>query len=149
MNWADGVAAALLICVSGCVHPVSASLVDRETSYRLVSVDGRPAGERGFTILFDPSGTYRASFDCAEHFGRYVLGTRLVLEAGGTAPGACDEIDLRSGQAIARQVSFGSEFLNDQPFRVARSGSELTLTGRRHSYVLAVAAAAGPASFPL
>ena len=137
MKWTDYLLAGAFLCVSGCAFQASGALVAQETRYRLVSVNGKPAGGRGFTILFAPSGTYSASFDCGEHFGRYSLGPRLVLQAGGTAPGACDEVDLRTGRQIVRQESFGTQFLHDQPFNLDRHGVELTLTGRRHRYVLA------------
>ena len=122
--------------LAGCATPTDGGLIDREIRYRLESVDGRPTGDRAFTILFDRSGGYRASFDCAEHFGRYALGPTLVLEPEGTAPGACDQVDLKTGQPIAREQNFGPGFLNDQPFTVRRRGTGIELTGRRHSYVL-------------
>jgi hypothetical protein len=122
--------------MTGCATHSDGSLIDRETRYRLTSVDGKSAGDRAFTIVFDRSGDYSASFDCAEHFGRYLVGTSLVLEPGGTAPGSCDEVDLKTGRPVARQESFGARFLVDQPFSVVRRGAGLVLTGRRHRYVL-------------
>ena len=129
-------AAGASLGVSGCATPTDDALIDRETKYRLASVDGRPAGDRAFTISFDSSGGYRASFDCAEHFGRYALGSSLVLEPGATAPGACDEVDLKTGRPVVKRESFGAQFLNDQPFTITRRGAGLALAGRRHSYIL-------------
>ncbi|HYW16825.1 MAG TPA: hypothetical protein VE891_11825 [Allosphingosinicella sp.] len=123
--------------LSGCVTHTDGTFIDPGTRYRLASVDGRPAGQRGFTISFDRSGGYSASFDCAEHFGRYTLHGRLVLEPGGTAPGACDQTDLKTGGPIPTQESFGAQFLSDQPFVVTRRGERLTLTGRQHAYIFA------------
>lgn len=136
MKWAGYLFAGASFWVSGCATQPSGALFDKEASYRLASVDGRPAGERSFTISFAPAGTYSASFDCADHFGRYSPGSRLVLHAGGTAPRGCDEFDLSTGKPVVRKESFGAEFLNDQPFVVVRRGAELVLTGRRHIYLL-------------
>jgi hypothetical protein len=122
--------------LAGCATATDGDLIDRETRYRLRSVDGRPAGDRAFTISFDSSGAYRASFDCGEHFGGYALGPSLVLDPGATAPGACDEVDLATGRTSVRQESFGTQFLNDQPFTLRRRGTGIELRGRRHSYVL-------------
>jgi hypothetical protein len=122
--------------MTGCAAHSHGGLIDRETMYRLASVAGEAAGDRAFTIAFDRSGGYSASFDCAEHFGRYVVGTRLVLEPGATAPGSCDEVDLTTGRPVVRKESFGARFLADQPFAMARRGTDLVLTGRRHRYVL-------------
>lgn len=115
-------AAGAWLGLSGCAAHMDDAMIDRETRYRLVSVDGRPAGDRGFTISFDRSGAYSASFGCAEHFGRYALDRRLVLEPGGTALGACDETHLETGWPIVRNESFGSQFIGDQPFGVSGSG---------------------------
>jgi hypothetical protein len=122
--------------MTGCAAHSDGSLIDRETRYRLASIDGQAAGDRAFTIAFDRSGGYSASFDCAEHFGRYAVGARLVLEPGATAPGSCDEVDLKTGRPVVRQESFGARFLADQPFAVAGRDGELVLTGRQHRYVL-------------
>ncbi|HLL31313.1 MAG TPA: hypothetical protein VK403_09985 [Allosphingosinicella sp.] len=130
-------AACSLAGVTACAtHSDGDALIEWETRYRLASVDGQPAGDRAFTISFDRSGGYSASFDCAEHFGRYALGRRLVLEPGATAPGGCDEVDLTTSRPVGRQESFGAQFLDDQPFSVKRRGAELALTGRGHRYVL-------------
>lgn len=130
--------ALLTACASlgGCATHPDDGMIDRETRYRLASVDGQPAADRAFTITFDRSGGYSASFDCAEHFGRYAVGPVLSLDPGGTAPGACDQVDLKTGLPVARRESFGTQFLSDQPFAVSRRGAELVLTGRRHRYVL-------------
>jgi hypothetical protein len=99
-------------------------------------MDGVPAGRRGFTITFDRAGTYAAAFDCNQHFGRYSINTHLVLDPGPSTLIACEEVDLRTGWPVVTQPSFGRQFLSDQPFVVRRRGGELTLTGRRHRYVL-------------
>jgi hypothetical protein len=121
---------------TACATRSDGALMDHDMKYRLVSVDGQAAGDRTFTISFNRSGAYSASFDCSEHFGRYTLASSLVLEPGGTAPGACDEVDLKTGRPVVRRKSFGAQFLNDQPFAVRGLGAELTLTSRRHRYVL-------------
>jgi hypothetical protein len=121
---------------TACATGSDGASIGHDVRYRLVSVDGQAAGDRTFTISFDRSGAYSASFDCSEHFGRYTLASTLVLEPGGTAPGACDEVDLKTGRPVVRRQSFGAQFLNDQPFAPSGRGAELALTSRRHRYVL-------------
>ncbi|MEO7826833.1 MAG: hypothetical protein ABIR60_06795 [Allosphingosinicella sp.] len=112
-------AACASLFASACVTHSGGVAIIGERSYRLVSVDGRPVGDRAFTISFSRSGTYSARFDCADHFGRYSIGGRLVLEPGASALGVCDEVDLKTGRQIVARESFGDQFLDDQPFAVA------------------------------